>query len=163
MKKEQKNTLLLLIIYIAILSWIILFKLQFTLSTLVSTRRINLIPFGSSVIINGKMDFDEIINNIIAFIPIGLYLSMLKPNWSFFKKACPILGISLTYEVIQFIFAIGATDITDVITNTTGGVVGILLFFIISKVLKDKANKILHVLAIICTLLLVALLALLIF
>ena len=63
MKNEKKITVALLIVYLLVLSWIILFKLQFSFSALDHIREINLIPFGGSVIANGKVDFDEIINN----------------------------------------------------------------------------------------------------
>ena len=81
MKNEKKITVALLIVYLLILSWIILFKLQFSFSVLDHIRQINLIPFGGSVIANGKIDFDEIINNAIVFIPVGAYLvCFLKIN-----------------------------------------------------------------------------------
>ena len=85
MKKERKITIALLVIYLLILSWIILFKLQFSFSTLDHIRQINLIPFGGSVIANGRIDFDEIINNVIVFIPVGVYFSLLFRNKSFLK------------------------------------------------------------------------------
>ncbi|MBO3398582.1 VanZ family protein, partial [Clostridium perfringens] len=111
MKKERKITIALLVIYLLILSWIILFKLQFSFSTLDHIRQINLIPFSDSVIANGRIDFDEIINNVIVFIPVGVYFSLLFRNKSFLKVIGSVLSISLAYETIQFIFAIGASDI----------------------------------------------------
>ena len=110
MKKEQKLTFTLFVIYLTLLTWIILFKMQFSLTALPHIRNINLIPFSESVIINDKIDFDEIINNLIAFIPAGLYIGMLKPDWSFCKKALIPAGLSLIYESLQFAFSIGATD-----------------------------------------------------
>ncbi len=44
-------------------------------------------------------------------------MSILKKS-DFLPKFAFVLVLSLTFEIIQFIFAIGATDITDVITNT---------------------------------------------
>ena len=123
MKKERKITIALLVIYLLILSWIILFKLQFSFSTLDHIRQINLIPFSDSVIANGRIDFDEIINNVIVFIPVGVYFSLLFRNKSFLKVIGSVLSISLAYETIQFIFAIGASDITDLICNTLGGLI----------------------------------------
>lgn len=107
MRKEQKTKLLWLITYLVILTWVILFKLGFSFSSLDHIRKINVIPFAGSVIANGKMNFTEIINNLIVFIPLGIYLIMLNPNCSFRRKVFLILGISLLYAVTQFIFAIG--------------------------------------------------------
>lgn len=161
MKKERKITIALLVIYLLILSWIILFKLQFSFSTLDHIRQINLIPFSDSVIANGRIDFDEIINNVIVFIPVGVYFSLLFRNKSFLKVIGSVLSISLAYETIQFIFAIGASDITDLICNTLGGLIGIPLVYVLSLVLKDKTNKILNRIALVCTILVVAFLFLL--
>ena len=56
MKSERKITIGLLVIYLLILAWIILLKLQFTFSALDHIREINLVPFGGSVIVNGRID-----------------------------------------------------------------------------------------------------------
>lgn len=155
-------TSILLIIYLLVLTWIILFKFSLSLKELPHLRGVNLIPFAASVITNGTLDFSEIIQNMLAFIPFGLYLGMLKPNWSFIKKILLIAGTSLLYEILQFIFSIGATDITDLISNSTGGVVGVLLYFAFSKLLKEKTNKILNILASIGTICIILFLGILI-
>ena len=151
MKKGRRITITLFIIYMVVLSWAILFKFQFSIDVLGHMRRVNLIPFAESAIVNGKIDFDEIINNVIAFIPVGIYLGMMKTDWSFLKKLSTIAGISLLYEITQFVFAIGATDITDLIDNTLGGIIGILVFMFLYKVFKEKIFRILNALATICT------------
>lgn len=148
---QVKLTFGLFIVYLFVLTWIILFKMQFSFYDLPRFRGLNLIPFAGSVIKNGRLDYNEIILNIIVFIPFGLYLSMIKPNWPFWKKAVSIAGVSLSFEVLQFVFAIGGADITDLIGNTLGGAVGIGFYTVLSKILKDKTNKILNVLALIGT------------
>ena len=40
------------------------------------------------------------------------------------KQFAPIICTSLLFEAVQFIFAIGASDITDIITNSLGGIIG---------------------------------------
>ena len=140
MKNEKKITVALLIVYLLVLSWIILFKLQFSFSALDHIREINLIPFGGSVIANGKVDFDEIINNAIVFIPVGAYFSLLFKN----KSALKAIGS-----------VFGASDITDLISNTLGGIIGVALVYVLSIVLKDKTHKILNRIAMVCTVLVV--------
>ena len=152
----------MLVIYLIILTWIILLKTQFSFSALGHYRSVNLIPFAGSVVINGKVDLDEILNNFIVFIPVGLYLGMMMPKSSTLRKIAPIFGLSLLYEVIQFIYAIGASDITDLIMNTLGGAAGIFLVFLITKLLKEKTVKILNIAAVICTLAITGFMALLI-
>ncbi|HCH9115897.1 TPA: VanZ family protein, partial [Salmonella enterica] len=56
----------------------------------------------------------------------------------FLPKFAFVLVLSLTFEIIQFIFAIGATDITDVITNTVGGFLGLKLYGLSNKHMNQK-------------------------
>ena len=87
---------------------------------------------------------------------------MLKPNWSFLKKIVAIAGVSLLFEVLQFIFAIGGSDITDLMGNTLGGIIGVGVYIVFCKLFSTKANKILNVLASIGTICIFALVLLLI-
>ncbi|GAA0864741.1 VanZ family protein [Paraclostridium tenue] len=162
--KQKKLTIGLFIVYFLVLTWIILFKMNFSFEDLVSPRSINLIPFGDSTIVNDRIDIKEIIYNMIVFIPFGIYVCMITDKWSVLKKILSIAGVSLSYEVLQFIFAIGAFDITDLIGNTFGGVVGIAIYYFISKLFKSnqKMNKVLNIIALILTILIVLFLTILI-
>jgi glycopeptide antibiotics resistance protein len=160
--RQRNLTRILFAVYILILVWILLFKMSFSIDELYKNRNINIIPFMGSVIVNGKIDTSEIINNIIVFIPVGIYVCMLKKDWSILKKISVGFFLSLGIEVLQFVLAIGATDITDLIGNTFGGIIGIGVFYLFSKVFKDKTNKIINILASIATILLIALISILV-
>ena len=58
---------------------------------------------------------------------------MLHKPWNFIQKIIPIFCVSLLYEVLQYAFAIGGSDITDLIGNTLGGIIGMILFFILIR------------------------------
>lgn len=162
--KQQSLTTVLLVVYLFVLTWIILFKMQFSIKELDHLRNINLIPFHESVIVNSRIDLSEIYDNVLVFVPFGLYVSMLKNNWTFLKKVALIASVSLAYEVLQFIFAIGASDITDLIGNTFGGIIGIGIYFVLRKLFKTdlKTNKILNIVALMGTICVVILLAILV-
>ncbi|MDB0441175.1 VanZ family protein [Clostridioides difficile] len=162
--KEYSITKGLFVVYIILLTWIILFKMQFDISSLetMSLRNINLVPFAGSLIVNNRVDISEIILNVAVFVPFGIYLCMLKEKWSFIKKVVPIFITSLAFETLQYIFAIGASDITDLIGNTLGGIIGIAVFMLLSKIFKNKTIKIFNVLALIVTVIVVLFLGLLI-
>lgn len=147
--KQKSLTGVLLGIYLIVLSWIILFKMQFDISLLknMNFRSINLIPFAGSLIVNGKADVSEILLNIIVFVPFGVYLAMLKQKGNLIRKVLLIFGVSLLYEVLQFIFAIGGSDITDLLGNTLGGIIGIGLFAVLHRLLGEKTVRILNILA----------------
>ena len=162
--KQLQFTKALLAVYLIVLVWIILFKMQTDLSFLASGgyRRINWIPFYASAITNGKVDLSEIVLNILIFVPFGVYTSILKTEWGFLKKAAPAFFTSLAFEILQFIFGIGASDITDLLGNTLGGMAGILLFLLLSKLFKGNTIKLINILAAIGTVLMVGLITLLI-
>lgn len=147
--KSKKVTFGLLIFYLLALTWIIIFKLQLSPGNLPHMRNINLIPFGESVIINGEMDLSEIIQNALAFIPFGLFIHVLWEQKSLLKQFIPIICTSLLFEVIQFSFAIGASDITDIISNSLGGVIGIIIAVAISKVTIKNWIKFINIISLI--------------
>lgn len=164
MEFKKKNTLItiLFFIYLIILTWIIVFKMQFTLTDLGHYRHINLIPFGESVIVNNRIDISEMLMNVLAFGPMGVYLSMMEPGEGFLRNLFPIFFISLIYEVMQYVLAVGASDITDLIMNTLGGVAGIGVFYCFQKVFKENTIKILNILALCGTILLIVFIGILV-
>jgi len=154
MKSEKRNTLTiaLFVVYILLLIGIVLFKLPFY-SPVISDgiRVINLIPFQGSFDENGTLILREIIQNILLFIPLGIYICMLKSKWPFMKKVLPIIGLTLSFEIIQFVFAMGRTDITDVLDNTLGGVIGIGIYTLLFKIFKNRTVKVVNILALVVT------------
>lgn len=111
--------------YLLILLWLVLFKFSFDISSVLDhyTRNLNFIPFAAS----SRGSIREMTYNFLVFIPFGLSLSVnLKPT-SFWRRLALIFAFSLTVELVQFILAIGITDATDIITNTAGGLLGLLL------------------------------------
>lgn len=160
-KKRNTLTLMLFAIYLLALTWLILFKLQFSIAVMDEGRIINVIPLQGSFDDNGVIRYSEIRVNILAFIPLGIYICMHKAPWSFVKRILTIIGLTLAFEIIQFIFAIGRADITDVLSNTLGGIIGIGIYTLLSKVLKGRTNKVINVLAAVFTILALLLVALL--
>jgi len=134
----------LLALYLAIIIWLVLFKLKFNISSVLNYhhRSLNLIPFAAPSIVNGRINFGEMIYNCIFFIPFGLLLNVNFKKIGFLPKLVFVMVFSLTAELIQFIFAIGATDITDVITNTVGGFLGLKLYNLSNKYINsEKLDK----------------------
>ncbi|MFC4709343.1 VanZ family protein [Enterococcus eurekensis] len=152
-KKQTRWMLGLFLIYFVVIIWVIIFKMSFSIHELTQLRSINLIPYGDSAIVNQQVDFSEIYMNILAFVPFGIYLAMLKPNSAIVKLVAIVGFTSLSIEVIQYLFTIGASDITDLIGNTFGGLLGILFDRVSVKILKSrqKTNKIFNILATIAT------------
>lgn len=142
---KTKATFIVFSVYIILLSWLILLKLATGPEMIPHMRNINLIPFAESVYINGKLYAGEIIYNILAFVPLGVYLSIFKGNWPVWKIAGAALGLSLFYEVTQYIFALGGSDVTDLIGNTLGGLLGVFTYYIFQSVFKERAVLIVNI------------------
>ena len=156
--KSKKITVALFAFYLLALSAIILFKTRLSFAflhykfTFVMDveRSVNLIPFGAMLHLNGKPSYNEILYNALVFLPFGIFISMLRKKKSFVRLIVPIILTSLLFEVLQYIFALGASDITDLIANTLGGIAGIGIFFVFHKLCKDHVDKVLNTIALVC-------------
>lgn len=142
----------LLASYLVILIWFVLFKLDFNIPQVFDYhhRSLSLVPFTDGGTIG------EMIDNVIIFIPFGLLLNVNFKRVGFLPKFVSILACSVAFELIQFIFAIGATSTTDVITNTVGGFLGLKLYGLSSQSMNSR--KLDRVIVAVGTLLLVVLL-----
>ncbi len=162
-EKGRRMTIVLLMIYLIALTWIILCKMALPGEPLPHLRSINLIPFGGSLIINGQASYDEVLQNVLAFVPLGIYIAMLFPAYPIWKKVLWGASLSLCYELLQFVFAIGATDLTDWLGNTAGVWIGVGIYRILSWCVPDHADRILRMLALLGTIGMSFLIGLLIF
>lgn len=145
-KNQKVLSVVVFCIYLFLLTWLILFKMSTSINEIMmlNMRSINLIPFKESVIVNNSLDLSEIIYNILAFVPLGVYLCIFKPDWSKVLMILSAFFLSFLYELLQFILAIGASDITDLIGNTLGAVLGIGLYLLFKKLFKKKAISIVN-------------------
>ncbi|WP_066715633.1 VanZ family protein [Clostridium sp. Marseille-P299] len=144
MKKKIYNTMFYtsFIFYIWFLIRNILFKyvspLELFRDGRYFSRTLNMRPlyniFGTYF---NKLDF---YGNIVLFIPFGIYLGLMARNISRAKKIAMFTLLSLFFETFQYVFGIGASDISDVITNTIGGIIGLCIYKIFKKFLKDDTK-----------------------
>lgn len=115
------------ILYLLLLLSVVLFKFPFHASVLSDSHTgLNLVPFADFTPDNVR----EMIDNFVIFVPFGLLLSANYKRGSFWRKLAFIFIFSCAVETIQFVFAIGVADITDVIMNTSGGFLGLLLYYL---------------------------------
>lgn len=80
-----------------------------------------------------KFWIENIFGNIIMFIPLGIFLPLLYEKFRSVKKVVLFcMCVSVCIEIIQFLSEFIGTyrscDIDDVILNTLGGFIGIILF-----------------------------------
>jgi glycopeptide antibiotics resistance protein len=128
--------------------------LLFYRMNMTAARSINLIPlhtiwgyFSGGDHVSASIGMDNVLGNIIVFAPYGLYIQVIRKDKRFNISFLQILLTSAVIEIIQFIFNLGAADIDDVILNCLGGLIGIFLYKILLKIVKeqDKAKNIVTV------------------
>lgn len=103
------------------------------------TGGINLIPFKvipetyREAVINGRTNYFIInfLGNIIMFMPIGFFIPIL---WNIKGRNVILIGagISMFIEISQLLLPRG-TDVDDLILNTLGTALGLLVYKLINK------------------------------
>ena len=134
--KQKRVSCIVFGIYLFLLVWLVLFKFATSLSELPSIRGINFIPIYYDQETSAHLK--EVLYNIIVFVPLGVYVQIFKEDWKIAKKCMVTFLISFLFEIVQFIFAIGASDITDIIGNTLGGIIGIFFCIMMKKIAPKK-------------------------
>lgn len=149
-------TIALFVVYLLLLVGLILFKFPFNYETATSGRHLNLIPFAGSLTSGGLIGWSEVVENVIVFVPYGIYVALLRPRWSFGRRLVPIVVTTVAFETIQFVFAIGRSDITDVLSNTLGGALGISIYIGLARLLGAGTRRVLNVVALALTMIVLA-------
>lgn len=67
----------------------------------------------------------------------------------------------MVLEALQWIFTIGASDITDVIGNTLGGIIGLSTFLLMGKIAPKSRMKIVNGIGLVVEVLAIVLLGIL--
>jgi len=127
----------LLILYVLTLLWLVLFKLSYDVLPILAdhqTRSLNLIPFVTL----GQTGLSETVSNLVTFVPFGLLLCLTVKEVSMWRLLIVVFVFSVVVETLQFALAIGTTDATDVVTNTLGGLVGLVLYRLANKVIRAE-------------------------
>lgn len=84
----------------------------------------------------------NIIGNILMFIPVGIVWPLcFKKLDNIWKTVFAGVGLSLFIELSQLPFYQRNTDIDDLILNTTGVLMGAVIFFLIKKRLNHSKHK----------------------
>ena len=153
----NRLTALLFAIYLIAIGWILLFKLGVRFSYM-KTRSVNLIPFNEPSIWSG-----ENILNVVVFIPLGIYAGILFKRWGLGLQVLFFFLFSAVIEELQYVFRIGAFDVTDLLTNTLGGIIGWIICKGLVLAFNDnsKAQRFLNMFAAAGTIIMILLLLLL--
>ncbi|WP_445491304.1 VanZ family protein [Niallia sp. 03133] len=94
---------------------------------------------------NLNIIIDNLLGNILIFVPLGFFLPLLFKKYKKFSKVClSSILISFFLEFLQIALHIGQFDIDDIILNTIGAVIGYFAISILIKIAilaKKLASK----------------------
>src|SRR3954470_16247807 len=124
-------------LYLLTLLWLTLFKLSYDIGSVLSgyrTRSLNLVPFVTL----GQVGLSETVSNVVTFLPFGLLAALNFKQTALWRLLLAVLAFSVVVETLQFVLAIGTTDVTDVVTNTLGGLVGLGLYRLLNRVVRAE-------------------------
>lgn len=146
-----KKILNIVFYIIAIFYVFLMFDLFFRINIISSSSNVshgyNLIPFktiwdyvSGEIHVSKTLVIHNILGNIAVFIPYGLYLQVLLKNKAFGKSLLIVVVTSISIEMIQFVFKLGAADIDDIILNICGGMIGIIGYKILLKLFRETGK-----------------------
>ena len=151
--KERIDILKLSImyIYLVLVLFVTILPIDFTLDfkwqyhSSIKVTYIHLKPFND-LIMGYRGAIKQIILNIIMTIPFGFLCSSLKKNTTIIGIIIKTFLLSLTIELIQLIMTIfllnhRSCDVTDLITNVIGGIIGFILYKLLSKKYMNYIRK----------------------
>lgn len=112
-------------------------------------RFTNLVPFEGTIAHYRELDpanhsqvyefYSNIYGNIILFIPLSIILLWLFRVGNKFKVILIAFATSLSIELIQFTLKIGIADVDDLILNTFGAIIGVILYSIYLRINPAKS------------------------
>jgi glycopeptide antibiotics resistance protein len=98
-------------------------------------KRANTTPFSTIKLfynsrrMNPEFMKNNLLGNLLGFIPFGLLLPLLMPVFrNLFKVLVAGFLLSLGYETIQLVLDLGIFDVDDLILNTAGTLIGFITF-----------------------------------
>ncbi len=142
MKKNRTNWQEFLFYSVFLIYFVILIAVLFRSSR--ETRMIKLVPFSTIRTFLSKdrifhiFTITNVLGNIILFMPMGMYFMVFAQDKKSNKNVLWICLMSTGVELFQYAFKLGVGDIDDVILNTLGGYLGILMYRIILSKLKEE-------------------------
>lgn len=86
--------------------------------------------------------FTQLLINLLMMIPVSFLLMLIfKGEFRALWAMDFTIILTLTIEALQFFTRVGTFQLDDILNNTIGAVVGIIIFYIVNAVYKKKRNE----------------------
>lgn len=141
-------SIIMFALYVSLLIYLTFF--DHTYGRNVFHRRLNIVPFKTIIKFltssyNLNVVMINIAGNIAAFVPMGFLLPIAFSRLNSFRKVLiAVFSATLSIEIFQYIFAVGTSDVDDVILNVLGGILGYIMMKIsvaLLSLIYEKSNK----------------------
>lgn len=137
---------LLFLAYMCLLLYLVFFAEDMGRAEAASGYKYNLTPFQEIERYKkylghwdtiGKIAFMNIIGNILAFVPFGiLFPELCEGKVGIIFTIVIGFSLSLVIECIQLITHVGCFDVDDLILNTSGVLVGYIVYLLVGAIRK---------------------------
>ncbi|KAF1297570.1 hypothetical protein BAU15_07615 [Enterococcus sp. JM4C] len=154
-KNRLENTFFwgMFCIYLFLLLQVVFFSRMESLG--VGLRLVNLTPFDSIkdyITVEESTGYRLDVNiwgNILLFLPLGIYVPLIRKKRAFFTTMSLLMGLSVLIEILQYSLMIGSADIDDIILNVFGGLIGWLIYCLLLAISKtpERVKKVMAVLS----------------
>lgn len=151
-KKSTKTiAYVLLALYALCLFWVVILKCNMEPAIEGTRLTIGKLPLFERMHFSlakfAKSDIPDIVVNILIFIPLGALLPFFKEKSPCIFGASVGIITTIAIEFTQILTAYGGFAYIDIINNSLGTFIGIMLYFEIRKALNEKTIKIAMILA----------------
>ena len=147
-KKIQALAISTFIFYVIVLLWITIFKCNIEAS--VHGVRIFLeqmtikerFIYATSYFAWHDGDIKSTVLNVLVFVPFGILMPIIRSKFTPFSTTILAFFSTLAIESLQMILAFGYFTYVDLICNTLGAVLGLIVFKLFVEKLRDKIKNI---------------------
>lgn len=145
-KQHKRILTVLYVCYLCLLFYFLFFSEGFGRTGTSAEYRYNLKPFREIMrfyryryILGNKAFLINVFGNMIAFMPMGFFQPLLsEKKWRGALVVLNCFVVSLLVETIQLVFKIGCFDVDDLLLNTLGGLLGVLIYYVFQKCMKRE-------------------------
>ncbi len=134
--------------YICVLVYFLFFSEGMGRSFTARSYHYNLIPLKEikrfivyADVLGYKAVWLNLAGNVAAFVPFGLFIIPVSGRRFGMVEAVVLSAdFSILVEVVQLFTKVGSFDVDDIMLNTVGGLIGVLLYKLFIKIEREKYN-----------------------
>lgn len=141
-KKINSSATLAFCLYMLCLFWIVILKCNLRQGVLDSREFMSQMTLAERIFFSaGRFagsEKNDILINISIFIPFGLLVPFLNKSQTYIKSALAGIGLTLLVEISQLLIPIGGFTYIDIINNSIGTFIGIIIHYHLKDLIKEK-------------------------